>query len=273
LELFAACAAALEQALGRPVRLESDPTRSGPVPGEPDPFRSGSADLAFLCAPSYLWLAASAPPVVDLVPAAFVFDDPRAAGRPVYFADVVVASRSRARTFDDLRGARWVYNDPASLSGYFSVLGELHERGEGLDFFRQARPVGSHHAALEEVASGTADCAAIDSNTLLLARRRGACSDLRVVQSLGPYPVQPIVVRADLGAELKATFALALLSTHRVEPFRSVLERCGVLRLAPVSPADYAIEDALLRRAARCPAVAGGQSESLGYLRAEDWAS
>ncbi|HEX6885861.1 MAG TPA: PhnD/SsuA/transferrin family substrate-binding protein [Planctomycetota bacterium] len=249
LALFRTCADALGRALGLRARLASERSRSAPAPGEPDPFRAGTADLGFLCAPGYLWLAETEPPAVALVPAAFVFDDPRARGRPVYFADLVVRAGAPARTLADLRGARWAYNDPCSLSGYFSVLAELERRGAGPDFFASAQAVGSHHAALAAVEEGAADCAAIDSNTLLAARRSGRLRGLRVLASFGPYPVQPIVARTGLGPERVRTVAATLLALHTEPAARARLARCGVLRLAPISPADYEPERAPLARA------------------------
>ena len=257
LQLFEACAREIGLALGLGTMLASDPTRSAPAPDEADPFRGGEADVGFLCAPGYVWLSATEPPAVELVPAAFVFDDPRGRGRPVYFADVIVSQASSARRFDDLRGLRWVYNDPSSLSGYFSVLAELEGRGEGPEFFSSVRAVGSHHAALAAVEKGAADCAAIDSNTLLQERRRGVQRRVRVVASLGPFPVQPIVVSNQLPAARKQAIAGALLHMHTSEPGRAALERCGVRRLAPVSAADYEPERRLLARsgALACPAA------------------
>src|SRR5262245_8859388 len=145
LALFEAVAARLARVLGVPTSLASDATRSAPEPGGPDPFGARAADVGFLCAPGYLWLAARRPPSVELVPAAFVFDDPRTRGRPVYFADLVVAPSSPARSLAELRGARWVYNDPCSLSGYFSVLAALAALGAGPGFFASQRALGSHH--------------------------------------------------------------------------------------------------------------------------------
>src|SRR5262245_42223079 len=257
LELFEAVARQLARGLGTRASVASDSTRSAPGPEGPDPFRTAQADLGFLCAPGYLWLAERRPPAVELVPAALVFDDPRCAGRPVYFADLVVARSSRARSLADLRGAAWVYNDPCSLSGYFSVLAALEARDLGRGFFRSARAAGSHQAALRAIERGEADCAAIDSNTLLLERRRGAARRVRVIESLGPYPVQPVVVRAGLSKERKLATATVLLGMHATEPGRSDLARCGVRRFAPIAPADYEPERALL-------ALAGSIASSLG---------
>lgn len=249
LALFEAVAARLERVLGLTARVTSDRTRSAPEPGGHDPFASGEADLGFLCAPGYLWLAAKQPPSVELVPAAFVFDDERCRGRPVYFADLVVAPTCAARVFADLRGTRWVYNDPSSLSGYFSVLSALAERGLGPDFFGSARALGSHHAALRALERGEADCAAIDSNTLLLERRKGAVGNWRAIESLGPFPVQPVVARATLPRSTKAAIAAALLGMHADPADRAALAASGVQRLAPITAADYEPERALLARA------------------------
>lgn len=250
LALFEAVARELERVLGVRARVASDTARSAPEPGGPDPFRADEADLGFLCAPGYLWLADARPPSVELVPAAFVFDDPRALGRPVYHADVVVRSESRARSLGELRGARWVYNDSCSLSGYFSVLAALRELDEGLSYFGSARAIGSHHAALRAVAEGAADCAAIDSNTLLLERRAGRDPGLRVLCSFGPFPVQPVVARAALAPELRGAIAAALLMMHRSESGRAALAEHGVRRFAPIAPAEYEPERALLSCAA-----------------------
>jgi len=257
LELFEAVAARLASTLGVATRLTSDATRSAPEPDGPDPFRSGEADVGFLCAPGFVWLAALRPPAVELVPAAFVFDDPRCAGRPVYFADLVAPRSWRGSSLADMRGARWVYNDPCSLSGYFSVLAALADLGVGPDFFRSVRAVGSHHAALEAIERGEADCAAIDSNTLLLERRRGVEHGVRVIESFGPFPVQPVVVRAGLARERKLAIASALLDMHVSTAGAAALARSGVRRFAPISAADYEPERGLLACAPRRSAPGG----------------
>ncbi|MEQ1893031.1 MAG: PhnD/SsuA/transferrin family substrate-binding protein, partial [Planctomycetota bacterium] len=138
--------------------------------------------------------------------------------------------------------------DPGSLSGYFSVLFELERRGLAPDHFASAAELGSHHAALAAVAQGRIDCAAIDSNTLLLEQRAGRQPRVRVLESYGPYPVQPVVVRSALSAELQQAIADALLAMHADPAGARVLAQAGVLRFAPVDPRDYDFERALLGR-------------------------
>jgi len=248
LELFEGVAAHLARTLGCAAQLVSDATRSAPEPGPGDPFAAGEADLAFLCAPGYLWLSEPGQAVVELVPAAFVFDDPRNGGRPVYFADFVVHADCPARSLEALAGTRWGYNDPCSLSGYFSVLAELERRGLGVAHFGSAHALGSHHAALAALAARTIDCAAIDSNTLLREQQAGRARELRVLASFGPYPVQPIVVRATLASARKQAITAALLTMHDDPDGQRLLQRAGVRRLAPVSRADYEDERRWLAR-------------------------
>lgn len=244
LELFEAVRRHLEDALDLSVRLESRCDVSAPRPDEPDPFSSDEADVGFLCSPGYFWLSERQPPAVFLVPAAFLFDDPRCAGRPVYFADLVVRREHPARSLSDLRGARWAYNDPCSLSGYFSVLQTLVGMGANASFFSESIASGSHDEALRAVREGHADCAAIDSNMLALARVSDPRleRDLRVLESLGPYPVQPIVVSAGVSPELRCELARVLLALHEDERGRRELEQHGILRFVPVSEEDYAHE-------------------------------
>src|SRR5262245_13702158 len=104
LAFYKSVARHLSAALHLPVALRSETRSSAPPPGEPDPFSTGVADLGFLCAPGYRWLAERTPPAVELVRAAPVFSDPRAGGRPVFFSDVIVRHSSRAMTLADLRG-------------------------------------------------------------------------------------------------------------------------------------------------------------------------
>jgi phosphonate transport system substrate-binding protein len=206
--------------------------------------------VGFLCAPGYCWLSECAPPAVRLVEAAFVFDDPRAEGRPVYFADLVVSARSRVRRLEDLAGSRWTYNDRASLSGWFSVLEELQSRGLGDAFFSEVSCSGSHRRSLEMVMRGEADCAAIDSNYLLLMRRRDPllAASVRVIESLGPHAIQPVVARAGLAPDLHEAITRALLGMHRHARWGDLLRHHGVLRFDAVGESDYAAERRALRR-------------------------
>ncbi|MGH2751280.1 MAG: phosphate/phosphite/phosphonate ABC transporter substrate-binding protein [Actinomycetota bacterium] len=217
-----------------------------------DPFELGEADLGFMCAPSLVLLRQSDNPSIELVPVAPVFADERAAGHPVYFSDVVVRSDSDVARFDDLRGRTWAYNDALSLSGWHSALQRLSTMGAGSEFFASTVVAGSHLESLRLVAEKRVDGAAIDSNVLIMERKRhpSRWGRVRVVESWGPFPIQPVVVRASLPAKTKAAIAGRLRGLHEAE---AVELPAGIPfeRFAPVSYDDYLASPAVLEAAAR----------------------
>ena len=187
--------------------LQIETHHSGPPRGLPDPFTEGALDVGFFCAPPYIWLQERPEPPVELVPFGLVFEDSRnGAGRPVYFSDIVVRKDHPARSFADLVNARWGYNDRESLSGYYSVVQTAAEHGADATFLGRLHDMGSHLASLRGLRRGVIDAAAIDSTVLALRWRRDPTlrADLRVVHGLGPWPIQPIVMRRSLPARLKS---------------------------------------------------------------------
>ena len=240
--LFELVAAEIETAAAVGVALDFETSVSGPTP-EADPFADDRADLAFVCGPSYSLLR-DAGRAVEVVAAAPVFDDPRNEGRPVYFSDVVVRRDHPARTFPELRASTWAFNDRQSLSGWFRMLERLEALGFGRDpnaFFSRVVASGSHVASIDLVARGGADVSAVDSNTLLLSRRREPSLDerLRVLESWGPSPVQPLVARAGLPEALRNRIAGALLAMADSAETARRLREFGVLRFAPVEENVY----------------------------------
>ena len=250
-EFFEAIVEHLRQALGLRASLSVDSRASGPMRGADNPFSRGEADVGFMCTPSFFWLREREEPPVELLLAAPVFRDDRARGLPVYFSEVIVRCESTVRTFSGLRDHSWAYNDPCSLSGYYNVLKKLAEMGEDDKFFDQMRCSESHSNSMEMVASGEIDAAAIDSNVLKI--RLGACPEmgerLQVIESWGPFPIQPVVVRPDLHPELKDLLCAGLLSLSTDPP--PVLAGFGLERFAPITYEHYASEEQALRSCER----------------------
>lgn len=186
--LFADIAGYVATQLGVDATVEVARCGSGPRQAEDDAFARGDADLGWVCAPSMLWLHERGS--VSLVPASMVLDDPRSAGRPEYWCEVVVREEQAATRVEHLRGAVAAFNDRASLSGFGSLLGRVQGLG-GEAFFERWVATGSHARSVAAVRDGSADVAVVDANVWRLMDRRG----LRVVESLGPFPIQPMVVR------------------------------------------------------------------------------
>ena len=226
---------------------------SGPERGTADPFSGGEADVGFVCSPSYLWLREREPSPVELLGVAPVFGGGRNGDRPVYFCDVISARGNDISRFADLRGRSWAYNDACSLSGYYGLLRKLDEMGEDQRFFGEVLHSGSHLDSIRMVADHEADAATIDSNVLWMRlKARPELADLvRVIDSWGPFPVQPVVVRSGLDPALKGALRDAFLDldVHAVP----ALAEFGFRRFAPVTDEDYAPER-LLPNASEKPA-------------------
>lgn len=236
LELFELVAAAI----GTGTELVVDDRASGPPPDEPDPFSLGTADLAFVCAPSYLRLRRGGAPV-ELLGVAPVFDDPRTARRPVYFADLVVRADSPAVRLEDLAGTRFGYNDEQSLSGLLALRLRLAELGRDESLFGELVRTGSHDASLQALLDGRIDAACLDS-TLRWVRRgdRVLAGSIRVVEALGPHPIQPVVVHSAMSAAERARLLANLVGLLGSASARASLTAMGCAGFVAVDPAAYA---------------------------------
>lgn len=238
-ELFTALAHHLGDALDREVDLRFDPSRSGPRPGEHEPFTSGEVDVAFVCATSYVWLTGDPAPPIRLVGAGWVPTDPRSGGRPVYHGDVL-APTDGPRSLQGLAGTRVAYNDDVSLSGYHSLRLALHHAGVDADAVRLVRS-GSHLGSLELLRAGRVDAAAVDSTVW---RRRRAetpslAHELVPVATLGPHPVQPVVARAGLPARVRERVRAALLAAHASPVVAAALAAAQLHGFASTSERDF----------------------------------
>ncbi len=214
-----------------------------------DDLLDGAVDVAFICGWPYVRLAAEHPGRIDLV-AAPVLNEPRYRGQPIYFSDVIVRQDSPFHRFEDLRGHTWAYNEASSYSGYLAMLYHLVKMGETRRFFGRAVATGTHQESIRRVASREVDAAAIDSQVLEVEcrRRPGLRNELRVIESLGPAPIPPVVVSDRLDPGLRDDIAAAI-ATVAGEPMRNCLFKGFVVVDDPAYD--------LIREAERAVAAAG----------------
>lgn len=163
---------------------------------------AGRVELGFLCGLGYVHQSSWPEPPLELLGAP-VFAAPRYGGRPIYFSEVVVRSDSPWRDLEQLRGARWAYNEPNSQSGYHVLRCRVGPE----PFFSQTLQSGSHAASLEMLQRGEADVACIDTTVLEEIRPPG----LRCLEVLGPSPIQPLLVARRLPAEVRRHLRQRLL--------------------------------------------------------------
>jgi phosphonate transport system substrate-binding protein len=220
------------QELHRPARL---------ITGESfDQLRHGEVDFAFLCGLPYVRLRSENPDSVEAL-AAPVITGARYAGRPTYFSDVIVPSGSSANSFTDLRGCSWAYNEPDSHSGYLVTLYHLHEMGETGAFFSATEATGFHQESIRRVAEGSVDGSAIDSQVLAVEVRDHAelAGQVRVVGTLGPSTIQPLVATAAAPASIRRSVRDVVTRLGTTEADRSALAAGLVDRFVAVNDSSY----------------------------------
>lgn len=196
--------------------------------------------VCWICGLPYVWKTAEPLARIELL-AAPIMRGERYRDRPIYFSDIVVHRESSFRTFADLRGASWVYNEPRSHSGSNVVRYHLATLGETPSYFAQIIESGSHQASLQMILSREADVSAIDSTVLDLEYRRnpGLLSAIRVLDTLGPSPIPPWVMLKDLPETLKQQLRNVLLQMHTDSKGAEVLAAGDIARFAHVEDRDY----------------------------------
>jgi phosphonate transport system substrate-binding protein len=201
----------------------------------------GEAHLGVVCGLQYVYAVdRGEQPGVDLL-AAPVMGGARYQGRPIYFSDVVVRYDSPVRCLSDLRGAAWAYNEPTSHSGYILPRFVLASRGEKADFFGRVTMSGSHQRSLELILAGAIDASAIDTTVLEqeLRLHPHLAEQLRVIETLGPSPVPPLVISRLVPESIRLALLRLLLEMSHDPIGMEVLARADVARFVRVSDADY----------------------------------
>jgi len=203
-------------------------------------FASGEVDVGFICGLPYVQLMRLDPQPVELLAAPVLLGE-RYCGRPIYFSDVIVRCDSLIRSFADLRGRTWSFNDPDSHSGYGVTRYHMVRTGETDGFFGRVVEAGFHQESIRLVRDGTVDASAIDSQVLAVAVRDdpGLEAELRVIDTLGPSTIQPVVAAAHLPGDLKEAIRAALLAMHNDPLARARLAEGLFDRFVPVDDSTY----------------------------------
>jgi phosphonate transport system substrate-binding protein len=230
-ESYDALARYLGEKLGRPVELVQRRTYSEMN----DLIEARAVDLAFVCTSAYVegherfGMELLAAPQID--------------GDTVYYSDLIVPAQSAAQSIADLRGRVFAFTDPISFSGRVYPTSLLQTMGETPDnFFERTFFTYSHEKAIQAVAAGVADGAAVDSLVLEFALRRdpGLGGKVRVIYRSPAFGIPPVVVPPQLPVHQKALLLDLLLGMDQDPAGRQVLDELGIERFVVVEDAAYA---------------------------------
>lgn len=224
--------------LSRTLGIETQLVQSQYDPLDDPMMLNDRLDIAFICGLPFARRHQVMPNQLKALVAP-VMQASRYENRPVYFSDIIVNALSNIHCFDDLAGKTWCYNDLGSNSGYNLVRHRLIQGGYPSHFFSRAIQSGSHQRSIRLVLEGQADCAAIDSTVLEqeLHDFPELSPRLRVIESIGPCPMPPVVAAKRLGSVW-----LDLLQSMLCQPdaeLQAAMARSHIQRYVPVQSEDY----------------------------------
>jgi phosphonate transport system substrate-binding protein len=201
---------------------------------------SQAVDVAFVCGLPYVELSRGGEAPVEPL-AAPILRGKRFGGRAIYFSDVIVHRASCWQSFSELRGCSWAYNEPHSQSGYGITRYHLVCRGETSGYFGRVVEAGWHEEALRLVAGKAVDAAAIDCQVLAVALRAQPelAARVRIIDTLGPSTIQPVVASRRLPQRLRSDLRAFLLNLANDPVARPHLDRALVQGFEAVNDASY----------------------------------
>lgn len=198
-------------------------------------LRLGNVQAAIICTGAYLRARADGVPIEAVAVPVY-------AEGAVYHALLIVRSDSRIQDLDGLRGRRFAYSDPLSLTGHDYPILLLLRRGlDPSTFFTGTTFTYSHDGSLRAVLDGIADAASVDSfiyDTELRANPALA-AQLRVIERSPPLPIQPVVLARRVAPEVRKVVCAALLEMEATPEGRAVLAALGPTRFEAVPPGFY----------------------------------
>lgn len=183
-----------------------------------DILENGTADVAFVCSGGYV--AGSQMSGMELLA------QPEVKGKRVYQSYIIAAVNSPANNITELQGKTFAFTDPMSFSGRIAPVYMLMSKGLDSDsFFSRTFFTYSHDNAIQAVADGIADAAAIDSMIYenAVEKKPQLAKRVKVIDRSLVVGNPPVVASAHTDPILKARLQKLLLSMSEAEAGRAVL--------------------------------------------------
>lgn len=222
----------LSARLGRPVELvqRRTYTETNELIGR------GEVDVAFVCTSAYI--SGRDTYGMSLLAA------PQVAGATTYHSLLLVPADSAARSMADLGGAVFAFTDPTSYSGRVYPTALVQELGETPEqFFDRIFYTYSHDDAINAVADGLADGAAVDSLVydFAVARDPWLAERVRVIHRSPSFGIPPVVVGPDVRPQVRAELQAILfdMADDATPEAQAALKALGAEGFVPIDDRAY----------------------------------
>lgn len=195
---------------------------------------TGQVDVAFVCGGPYV----DGKKEFDME----LLAAPVAYGETVYYSYIIVNKKSPFQQLSDLRGKRFVFTDPLSNTGKLVptyMLAKIKETPDS--FFGKYSHIGSHDKAIQAVAEGVVDGAAVDSLIWEYADKTSPkfTSKTRIILKSPPYGIPPVVVPKGLDPGLKVRLRKIFLEAHTDPKGSVILKKMHIDRFVMIDDKAY----------------------------------
>ena len=189
---------------------------------------------AFMCGLPFIRGRADVVPVVAPLP-----DDPRGAGRPVYWTDIVVRADDPVPSLAEATGGVLAWTAEESQSGYHALFRHLDQHG--VAFARQLGQLTTPRRVMEAVVRGDADVGPLDSFAHALLRRHepALASRVKVLARTEPTPCPLLVASRSVPGAVVQRVTDAFVNLASAAPASLLSDLCLAGFVPPLSMNAY----------------------------------
>jgi phosphonate transport system substrate-binding protein len=199
-----------------------------------DLIAAGEVDVAFVCTAAYV--------IGNQAFGMELLATPQVNGEAVYYSLLIVPADSSASSLDDLRGRVFAFTDPMSTTGRLYPTSLIQDMGTTPEeFFSRTFFTYSHDQAIQAVANGVADGAAVDSLVYdyAVSREPALAQKVRIIHRSPAFGAPPVVVNPEVRPQLKAELQNLLLDLPNTAEGRAVLAAMGIEQFVLARDQDY----------------------------------
>jgi len=163
-------------------------------------------------------------------------------GISTYDGQIIVRKDSGITNISELKNKKIAFVDPYTSASYLFPIYHLKINGyEPEQFFRVSTFLNSHEKVIQEVWSGNYDGGAIKSTALerLAAQNELIKKELRVIEKMGPFPENTLMVSTELSPQKISSLKNLLLNMNNIPAGQDFLSTFGIDKFISTEVNDF----------------------------------
>ncbi len=159
-----------------------------------------------------------------------------------YYSYTIVRKDSPIKSWADMKGKTYAFNDMGSNSGYNLPRAKLVSVGaKGWNYFSKVVVSGSHEESIRLVARGMVDASSVDSLVLDYDRmiKDADALNVKIIEHLGPAGAPPVVISKKADPSIKQALQEVMVNMHKDPEGKKILDKAMVARFDSPSDENY----------------------------------